>query len=176
MSGFKLTESNPADALKFEIITASDYSKITDDEKKILMKKAKKLAKDCCCGDTDYYEWIIKKFGTFRKRTEKIILVYNKSKKKENKFKKDYALGIIVKKESNFKLSGEAKLLSPKMCKQSHDVIPVAWSSGTEILKIDIIDKGQEMYDKLKTQILTKTTVCQSNAQLAKIFFIIYIF
>jgi len=174
MSGFKVTESIPTDPMKFEIITATDYSKITDDDKKILMKRAKKLAKDCCGKDIDYYEWIIKKFGTFKKRTEKIIFVYDKSKKVESKFKKNYALGIRVKTEKKFNLTGEAKLLAPKMCEQSHDLIPVAWSSGTEILKIDIIDKGKGMYDQLKNQDFTKTNVCQSNAQLAKIFFIMY--
>ena len=174
MSGFKLTESDPKDAMKFEIITANDYSAMNDVDKKILMKKAKKLAKDCCGNDIDYYEWIIKKFGTYRKRTEKIIFVYDKSRKKENKFKKNYALGIRVKTEKKFNLTGEAKILAPKMCNEDCSIVPVAWSSGTEILKINIIDKGKGIYDQLKNLDFTKTNICQSNSQLAKIFFIMY--
>jgi len=48
---------------------------IQDSEKAQLLKKAKKLAKNCNNGNQTYYDWMLNKFGNFRKNTEKIIFL-----------------------------------------------------------------------------------------------------
>ena len=173
----KENSANAKDPVKFEIIEVTAFEKITEDEKNIVLKKAKKLAKDCCDGDVDHYDWIIKKFGTVSKNSDKIIYVYDKVKdnKGGKKFKKNYALGILIKKKAKFNLTGDGKIHKPIMCGTECNAtgFPI-WKAGTEIINIVVNEKDTILTD-LKNQNFIKVKLCQTNHELTKLFFIFYL-
>ena len=161
--------SPPDSALKFDVIHIQNYSKnISKKDCGIIHEKAKKLALDCWAGDTGYYDWIIRKFGTIKKNTQTIFYVYDKVKKTPSKFKKEYCIGIIVKKERKFTATGDGQIKVPLICEDIR-----TWTSGNELLQLRFIVNSKDCIALFKKNKVRKITVCQCNVKLIVPFFLV---
>ena len=171
MSTMQIKEgtSPPDSALKFDVIHIQNYSKnISKKDCGIIHEKAKKLALDCWAGDTGYYDWIIRKFGTIKKNTQTIFYVYDKVKKTPSKFKKEYCIGIIVKKERKFTATGDGQIKVPLICEDIR-----TWTSGNELLQLRFIVNSKDCIALFKKKKVRKITVCQCNVKLIVPFFLV---
>jgi len=163
-------ETSPPDsAFKFDVIHIQNYSKnISKKDCGIIQEKAKKLALDCWAGDTGYYDWIIRKFGTIKKNTQTIFYVYDKVKKTPFKFKKEYCIGIIVKNKRKFAATGDGGIKVPLNCKDIS-----TWTSGNELLQLRLIVNNIDCIELFKEKKVRKITVCQCNVKLIVPFFLV---
>lgn len=137
---------------------------IQDSEKAQLLKKAKKLAKNCNNGNRTYYDWIMNKFGNFRKNTEKIIFFY------DDKHVKKYAGAIVLKNKRKFLLNKPVKIAAPRaLTAATNEPIPTLWTISDDFLYV--VDRAG-----VENKEIVKVIFCASNVELAKVFIINNVF